>query len=329
MNKRLTIHLIALLLAGWGTWLAFSRSNDPGDSIMVIDVDPKLIDKLEYQDKSHQVFAQRRDKNTFWLSIQKRQADKKKFPTKETMPQEASRETSYRTSLEFERSLTKQFPITALRELGKPTPDQLKEFGLNETTKQLTIKTRGKTWVLQWGEKIYGGSNIYARLDQNGSVYLLPGGLLKVMSIRSPRYMERRLMNARPQEVEEIQIHCGALGTRIIAHQNRHLLRKSKWTAKDDPTADSALLSNWVRKLFSVKAKAYRDPPPDIGKSNSCRLVFSSEVDETVELYWVPEENGQRNYFANSSFLNAWVQLTPNSTSTIIADLASVLPKKP
>jgi hypothetical protein len=345
MKGRLSVvlHLAALLLAAICTYLVFSGDKTKQAKLgkVILDTKPSRLKLLSYDTGRKTVAVSPRKGGGYTLKITemlRKPAPKKPKPastdggvpdgTEEKKAEPAplvteTKVTSYRASREFDKTLEKLLPLHAKRDLGQIDKEKLEKFGLTKSERNLTVESAGQRIDYTVGNQAYGGATTYLRQQPQGPVYLISSSMLRSIDVRSPRYMERRLIKLDKKDVEKVQV---SVLTKSRVLKQLHT-KPRKWIAEDSPESQNDLFDNWANNFFRMGAAEYMkdDKLPPLTTVASLLIIKHDKPIDTVELASTGEEEGKSEFFARSQHTGQWVKLRRADAEGVVSDLPTIL----
>lgn len=183
-------------------------------------------------------------------------------------------------------------PLLAKRVLGKASEVDLALFGLQDNKARLVLQLKDKAQgnvEFDVGKKSYGSSEFYVRYGER--VYLVAGRSIdRIVRARSLLFEDQLLAVAFTDGVTaELQadgnsmtaVLQGSLGE--LRHGREHGHSDGKWLVAGK---EQKQFSNWLRRLRSMEAMAYRRQLPATAQA-LMTLIFKQDDDELEHLrFW-------------------------------------------
>jgi len=108
-----------------------------------------------------------------------------------------------------DRLLEKFTPLRATRSLGKQPPEKLKELGLDEPRRTLTVTRRdGKETVFKVSNPVLGAGSPYL-MAPDGTIYLVPQTLVSQLENGQNQLMDKRLHTFKPADFDGFVVKAG------------------------------------------------------------------------------------------------------------------------
>jgi len=342
------LHLLALLVAAVCAYLVFNQGRDRTDKAgkTILDAKPARLKSMAYDTGRKTVKVTPRQGGGYTLDIteQIRKPAKKIEPApalkspdggiadgaaaKKELKKPApliteTKRTSYRASKEFDKTLDRLLPLVATRDLGQIDQEKIEKFGLNKAERSFEVEVSGQKVRYTVGNQAYGGATTYLRQEPDGPVFLVSSGLLRSLDIRSPRYLERRLVGLDKKEVEKIQVSI-LTKSRVLKQLPG---KPRKWVADDSPDSKNDLFDNWVNNFFRMGAQKYLGPDklPPLSNVASLQILKGGRPVDTVELASAEGQDGKKDYYARSQHTGQWVMLRRADADGVVSDLPTVL----
>ncbi len=330
LRRGLIGHAVALALAAAAAWWVYSGVPEkPQSGEVILDWGVQELSELSFQIKASRSLSLRRMETSdgFWLVV-----EGEKPPLKKTVPEThaadekpKSYRSAYRASREFEKGLEKLLPLRAERKLGQVDDAKLSEYGLDKPRGHLRMLAKGKQVAFRIGRQSYGGASAYLQHEETDEVFLFSSAVLNLLDFRAPRFMERRVLELAPAELDRIEVICGPRGARKLLRKASQGAPEGRWVAADDPEADP--IDAWVRQVSRMRGLEYLDEKVQPEPKSFCTLRLSrgDELVEELQFTWdaLSEEKNQAK--ARSRFTGAWVHVDPFHAKNFITDLQRVL----
>ena len=298
MKRSLIFNAIAMVAAlGLALWVWTVGDAPKNPKPVVIDWQPGQISHLEYSwPEGHTVveYDSKTDQASMTLSVQNsvesKESKAKANDTKKTghedggvsedagllkvvAPQQTiKRFPAGRITLQAIKALT---PLRARHELGELDDDQLVKLGLDKVERRLRIKGPGGERLIEIGKKSYGGGGLYARLQGQKTVYLLPAKISSGFEGPAGKLMESRILPIKPEKVSAVTLSLGSNSQRYV---QRDAAKKSGryYALADSPENRSDEATELISRLYGLRAQRYLDGPP---KADSVNLVATIQVE--------------------------------------------------
>jgi len=240
-------------------------------------------------------------------------------------PTETKKETLRFISVKAGETLVKALsPLKALRAVGKVESRRNEEFGLDKPEGTLKVTLDGKEHVLVIGGTTPGGSERYAKYQNNGEVFAIAGDIAQNLMFGDSRLPEKDLHGFKPDEVVKVRVSKGG--------KTRELLRvKEKnegWADVNAPAKQDETAGNWMSKLGRLRGSEFVEKLAGASKPEDA-IVRVEYFDQSksmgfLELYKQPGEKGN-DYLARTEWGRWFVKVPSNSAEQVEQDLASVL----
>jgi hypothetical protein len=141
-------------------------------------------------------------------------------------------------------------PLYGVRSLGKLPNEKLKELGLFDTKRRLTLTVAGAPRVYEVGNPSLNIVGMYLRDQADGSVYLLAAAMLSELEPSSQQLVDRRMHVFKMNEYDAFTIETGGEKKEYVS-SNADIPQTAKVAPKDEPTKPDELARNWSDKVFN------------------------------------------------------------------------------
>jgi hypothetical protein len=248
-----------------------------------------------------------------------------KGPLKPPESKDAKKETSRFISVKAGETLAKSLaPLKAVRAVGKVDASRNEEFGLDKPEGTLKVTVDGKEHTLVIGGNTPGGSERYAKYQNNGEVFAISGDIVQSLMFGESRLPERELHGFKPEEVTKVRLQKGGKTRELVRVKDKN----EGWGDPATPTKQDETAGNWMSKLGRLRGSDFVEKPATaLNPEQALVRVEYFEGSRSlgfVELYKVPSEKGS-DYLARTEWERWYVKL-PNSTAEQVEnDVASVL----
>jgi hypothetical protein len=253
-------------------------------------------------------------------------------------PPEGKKETLRFVSVKAGETLVKSLaPLKALRAVGKVEASRNEEFGLDKPEGTLMVTIDGKEHVLVIGGTTPGGSERYAKYQNNGEVFAISGDIAQSLMFGDSRLPERDLHGFKNEDVVKVKISKGG--------KQRELLRlKEKvegWADVASPTKQDETAGNWMSKLGRLRGNEYVEKPSGpVRPENAIVRVEYFDAGKSLgfaELYKVPSDKpasdkpasdaaaAKSDYLIRTEWDRWFIKVPTSSAEQVEQDLASVL----
>ncbi|MFT3839687.1 MAG: hypothetical protein QM723_22065 [Myxococcaceae bacterium] len=141
-------------------------------------------------------------------------------------------------------------PLYGVRALGKLPNEKLKELGLFDAKRKLTVTVSGTARVYDVGNPSLNIVGMYLRDVADGSVYLLPAAMLSELEPSSQQLVDRRMHVFKMNEYDAFTITNGEVKKEFVS-SNADIPQTAKVAAKETPDKPDELARNWSDKVFN------------------------------------------------------------------------------
>lgn len=231
-------------------------------------------------------------------------------------------------------------PFRALRALGKVPAAQAADFGLDKPDGTLRVKIGGKEHTLVFGGSTPGGGDRYAKVEETGEVYAVPGDVVRDLQYAESRLMERDLHAFKPDEVTRVRIMKGQSVRELVRVPDK----RDQWADTATPTKQDETAGNWISKLERLRVISFDESPtpPPGPESLVVRVTYNAGSRQLgyLELYKLPGDPAkeeldpaaakspakpQARYLAKTPYDRWYVEVLRSNAEQVEQDLSSVL----
>ncbi len=219
---------------------------------------------------------------------------------------------------------TKVASLMALRSVGKIEGNRAEEFGLDKPEGTLKVKVGGREHALVIGGGTPGGQERYAKLQENGAVYAVPGDLAQGMLYAESRLIERELHGFNDSEPTKVRIAKGAKSRETVRLPDK----KEGWADVASPTKLDETIGNYMTKVNRLRVMDYVEKPAAPLKPEDAVLRIDYFVGTKavgfLELFKVPGEKGS-DYLARTEQGRWYVKVLASAAEQVEQDLPGLL----
>jgi hypothetical protein len=260
--------------------------------------------------------------------------DKDKAPLK---PPETKKETQRFISVKAGETLVKALaPLKALRAIGKVEAGRNEEFGLDKPEGTLKVTVDGKEHVLVIGGTTPGGSERYAKYQNNGEVFAISGDIAQSLMLGDSRLPERDLHGFKNEDVVKVKVKKGAKQRELFRVKEKN----EGWADAATPTKQDETAGNWMSKLGRLRGSEFVEKPkgPVRPEDAIVRVEYfdAGKAIGFAELYKVPsdkpatESSGaaaapKNDYLIRTEWDRWFIKVPATTAEQVEQDLASVL----
>ena len=246
-------------------------------------------------------------------------------PLKAPDAKEAKKETSRFVSVKAGETLVKSLaPLQAVRAVGKVEPARNEEFGLDKPEGTLKVTIDGKEHVLVIGGTTPGGSERYARYQNNGEVFAISGDIAQSLMFGDSRLPERDLHGFKNEEISKVRLEKGGKSRELVRVKDKN----EGWGDPNSPTKQDETAGNWMSKLGRLRGSDFVEKPSKALRPEDAivRVEYFNAGKSVgfVELYKLPAEKSN-DYLARTEWDRWYVKVPATTAEQIETDLASVL----
>lgn len=248
-----------------------------------------------------------------------------KGPLKPPEGKETKHETTRFVSVKAGETLVKALaPLKALRAVGKVEPARNEEFGLDKPEGTLKVTVDGKEHVLVLGGTTPGGSERYARYQNNGEVFAISGDIAQSLMFGDSRLPERELHGFKTEEISKVRVQKGSKSRELVRMKEKN----EGWADVSTPGKQDETAGNWMSKLGRLRGSEFVEKPATPLKPEDA-LVRVEYFDGGksmgfVELYKQPGEKGS-DYLARTEWGRWYVKVPAATAEQVEQDVGSVL----
>jgi hypothetical protein len=314
LQQSLWVHGLALVLASglaWKTWT--DEETSPSLTRDRVQVWPANVDQLEsmrFESEKRTVdVLVHKDEHGRWYEVRVDRELPSSTPHGHAhggggaAPQAPAPERKKQTFVsvtEAEKLAESLAPLLALRAVGRVEGEREKEFGFDQNAGSVVVRVAGKQHTLVLGGPTPGGTDRYARVQETGEVFAVPGDLVRRFEQAENRLFERQLQNFGDQEPNRVRISYGDRSRELVAVEGK----LGGWAAPDTPAEQDETASNWLGKLGRLRVSSYLEEPKAVeGKSPVLTVEYFHDKKPlgTVELFESPTAEGTLDTPASSS----------------------------
>jgi Domain of unknown function (DUF4340) len=240
-------------------------------------------------------------------------------------PEAGKKEPSRFVSVKAGETLVKALaPLKALRAVGKVEPGRNEEFGLDKPEGTLKVTIDGKEHALVIGGTTPGGSERYARYQNNGEVFAISGDIAQSLMFGDSRLPERELHGFKNEDISKVRVQKGGKSRELTRVKEKN----EGWADAATPGKQDETAGNWMAKVGRLRGSDFVEKPATPLRPEDA-LVRVDYLDGGksvgfLELYKQPGEKGS-DYLARTEWARWYVKVPSNTAEQIEQDLASVL----
>lgn len=181
-----------------------------------------------------------------------------KAPLKPPEAKTPKKETTRFVSVTAGENLVKALaPLKALRAVGKVEAARNEEFGLDKPEGTLKVTIDGKEHVLVIGGTTPGGSERYAKYQNNGEVFAISGDIAQNLMFGDSRLPEREPHGFKNDEVVKVKIQKGGKLRELVRLKEKN----EGWADASNPTKQDETAGNWMSKLGRLRGSEFVEKP--------------------------------------------------------------------
>ena len=220
-------------------------------------------------------------------------------------------------------------PLHASRGLGILPVAKLKDLGLDNAKKQITLVLRNGQRKFALAPAPAGGSEPYLRDEQSGQVFLVNRAFLSDFQAAASLLVERHAHTFRLEEADRMTVSQGATRREFLISRGEGGVRLAPVSAPDKP--DSAF-KTWHDRVFSawpVEVLGKDETPLEGAPQVELRVEYSVrgrklgfiEIAKAADVA-TPSEGAKSPLFARSERTLGWFKL---AADTLLADGLTLL----
>lgn len=220
-------------------------------------------------------------------------------------------------------------PLRASRSLGILPAEKLKDLGLADAKKRITLVLRNGQRTFAIAPAPAGGSEPYLRDEQSGQVFLVSRSFLSDFQAAASLLVERHAHTFRLEEADRIAVSHGSTRREFLVSRGEGGVRLSPASAPDKP--DSAF-KTWHDRVFGawpVEILGKDETPAEGAPQIELRVEYSLrgrrlgfvEIAKAADVA-TPNEDAKPPLFARSERTLGWFKLTAD---TLLADGQALL----
>lgn len=317
MKATLVHAVLALsgLFFAYQTWTRVESDETPVGEVLLADCDAARFKSLTFQSETVKVALESEGSapdQDYWMTVERVMTAQPDAGVSEPIVPKR-----FLTNKKREDLLKLLFPLRAERNLGKPTADALKGFGMDDIKSTLTLSC-GATTVLEIGGTTFGSGDFYARRRGDENLVLLNGRLSKDLQSAEFNFMQKALHSFVLKDVDEARVTVNGT-TRRLLQRNRQTPEQATWVDAAQPDQRNELYDNWLTRLSRMTAREYLATNAQPGSELTPALTSVKEV-ATVEYFVEGLSKGKltvarvgddmTHYYARSEATRNWVAVS-------------------
>lgn len=314
-----------LLIASLGAayWASLPSTETKAGRVAILTLEPKQISEVELFSKDLEVRAKRRDTDQrFWIEHKK-----KDTPKGSTSPESQETVERFLGNQKMDEFLAMFAPLQALRVVGKVDLTQLKDYGLDDESNKIIVKSSEKTLKMILGKKSYGTRDQFVL--EGDRVLLIDGQGLENFERAQYRIFERRLVAFDFDEVQRATITMGERRKNMV-HTQRDKKGQLIWAKEDDPSTAISIYSLLMDRISKLNVAAYTEPTKqdELQQIAPYLEIILEKNDKTRDRLLFKKRtlsDGKIEYFIRSDFLNLHGQLANARMEVIEKDAEQVM----
>lgn len=155
--------------------------------------------------------------------------------------------------------------LRALRDLGSPSDEDLKEYGLVDSKDNVTLTYSGGTKSLVIGGRIYGGRDRYVRDPETGKAYVVAGAVIDDLLTGESALRLRKVHAFEYDEVDKAVVSAAGQTrslVRITVEDEQHVTVKN-WADASKPGEPDQTMSNFLQNIDRLRPTRF-EPELDV-----------------------------------------------------------------
>lgn len=305
LQQSLWIHGVALVLASGLAWQTWTDEEAPTtltrDRVQVWSANVDQLESMRFESEKRTVdVLVHEDENGRWYEVRVDREVPGKTPRTHHGPHGAGgappaepaaerKKQAFVSVTEGNELAESLAPLMALRAVGRIEGEREKEFGFDQSPGKLVVRIAGKQHTLVLGGVTPGGADRYARVQETGEVFAVPGDLVRRFEQAENRLFERQLQSFGEQEPDRVRIVQGDRSRELVAVEGK----LGGWADPSAPKEQDETASNWMGKLGKLRAMSYLEGPKAIEGQKPLLAVEYFRGGKQVgrlELFQSPEE---------------------------------------
>ena len=246
---------LAGLIVAYTTWQR--EPERAAGEVVVVDSTKAELGNVHYEDENTVVDVRRKDdggEKSVWLRIEDKTpvapaakpgqppppATPKPHPPRELRGEEPA-----------EKFLAQFAPFRSPRVFGVLDATKIKELGLGDSKKRLTVTARGETREFVIGQPAALGGETYLRDTKDGRVYLMARTLASDLQSASHRLVDRRLHTFKIPDFSRVTVKANGK-TRELVVTNGRDQAAYKLASSTTPDKPDEMARNWHEKIWRL-----------------------------------------------------------------------------
>jgi hypothetical protein len=223
----------------------------------------------------------------------------------------------------LDKSLENVTPLRAARLLGVLDDAKLKELGLKDATRKLTLVTRSGKHGFRVAASAAGLGAPYFQSEEDGKVYVLATSFVSELDAAGTRLVERRFHTFTEDEADALTVETGGKTRGFEVKGKAATPTGVKLIPQGSDTPDT-FAKNWSGKLFRLfpaeilgKGEVPHSGPPIV--QATVRYEKAGKGLGQMEL-----ARSGTDVYARSELTAGWVKL-PNSADDLLKEVSKVV----
>jgi hypothetical protein len=218
-------------------------------------------------------------------------------------------------------------PLQAIREVGKVSSEQEKDFGLAEPEGTLTLTMGSNERSLIVGAAAPGGGDRYVRNAATEVVYAIRGDFLRDLMSGEAVLNERDVHGFEDDEVTGVRIVAGEKSREVIRSQG---MAGAIWSDSEHQDKPDETLGTWMAKIARLRPTEFVQQMPGPAEGNRfVRLEYMGKKGAMgfLEIYrFALEDTKKSDWFIRTERTRKPAKVFAATAEQVEQDLGSVLP---
>lgn len=337
MKKTLIIYALLLVTSlgfAYRSWTA-EQGPDLSESVVILQLAQDDLTGVRYDSAKIDVALEVRDDEAgryVWVNAKPKAEEPEAEPADappnphapppvDTTPEE------FKAGLAGDRVIEGLAPFVAKRILEGVDEAKLDELGLANAEATLSIERDGRdAKTYEVGGGVYGGSNVYVRDAETGTIYVVDAKLIRPLQNAKRTLVDRTLFEIPQKDISQVVIKAGEAQA-TFEQRNPDDAQATFWAAPNASEANETA-GGWLDKALRLKTSSYVQPgsePTELEEVFSFEVQSAGTPSVSVSVLRAWGEDGEENWYGRSAHTRALVSLQRAGAAEAAADVASVL----